>query len=258
MFITIEDQHWLKENFFKNKFHFCEEKNGYKIKGNFLFSAYFDKDKQGYYLKPDKSCIKDPKFFIKDEYEISLYIPKINTIEDNFYRHVKETEGRIKEVAKRLKNGKNEELHINPNDTLCIIGLFQEVYDIDIKTFMKSTVLQFFYDQSFFALYEKWVRGEYSHGLKGILESYSDQLALTDDIVDLTERCIKELMRQKKYFEILKTFLTSEKKLRGHQVGLSKKEPTKKFRDIIGRKAFDGLWRLKNNLRKYNLPKIQL
>lgn len=187
MNVTKKDQIWLGNNFFPDEFNFKEDTNGYNVEGIFMFSVFFSKEKQGYILNPKDEYRKE-KNYIRDRYEIAFFVPRKNDLNDNFYRNIKETGGRLERTAKKFKL-KIEDLHMNSRGkTLCIAGLFQENYELSFQEFIKGPFLQFFYDQSYCerSLCEtgriNWPRGEYSHGLKGILESYLDACQDIDEI----------------------------------------------------------------------------
>jgi|GEM_PF-4838787 len=218
------------------------------LEGTLKFAANFLKDQNSYE-------ILDPKVGnapINGEFKIQIDFSKSNP-----YREVYEIGGKIQDLAEKL--GKNLlDLHAkqkNKNEpvNVCVAGYLQEDQNIGYKSFLLEIVVPYFCDLIVFEKDGYWPRGEYAHGTLGILENYSDQLVLTKDIAGLTEQCINELLKQGKDFESLKQFLVFKKKLNGGWTGFNKNDPTKKFRDIIGRKAFDGLWRLKDNLKKYNL-----
>ncbi len=220
------------------------------IKGTLSFAAKFLEDQKMYELFDPKDIAP-----IKGSFQIFIDFSKQNP-----YREVYETNGEIKKIADRLQktlldlHAKEKNGHIN----VCVAGYLQERQAIPLVEFICEIVTPYFCDLIVFEKDGYWPRGEYAHGALGILENYSDQLALTDDIAGLTEQCINELAEQGKDFEYLRQFLLLKKKLKGSWTGLNQKDPAKKFRDIIGKKAFDGLWRLKDNLKKYNLlSKIQ-
>ena len=221
------------------------------LEGTLKFAANFLKDQNSYE-------ILDPKIGnapINGEFKIQIDFSKSNP-----YREVYETGGKIMQLAEKLNIKNLSDLHVNKtieNGSVkaCIAGYLQENQNIGFIRFIFEVVVPFFCDIVVFEKNEGklWPRGEFSHGALGILENYSEQLMLTKDIAGLTEQCIDELSKQGKDFEALKQFLGFKKKLNGGWTGFNKNEPTKKLRDIIGRKSFDGLWRLKDNLKKYNL-----
>lgn len=225
----------------------CEKKY---IKGNLIFAAKFLENQKAYELLDPNNIAP-----IKGSFQIF-----IDLAQENPYREVYETGGEIQKIATRL-NKTLLDLHAkekNNQTNVCVAGYLQENLGISLVEFICEIVVPYFCDLVIFEKDGYWPRGEYAHGTLGILENYSDQLPLTKDISKLTEHCINELLNQGKDFEYLKQFLICKKKLNGSWTGFSKNEPTKKFRDIIGRKSFDGLWRLKDNLKKYNLlSKIQ-
>ena len=181
MIITKDDRIWLEYHFFPNKFNFEEDCSGYKIEGTFSFSVFFDKPNKGYIINPE-DLLKNGEYFIEDEYEISIYIPKNDSEEDNCYKHIKNTDFRIEKLAKEF-DLTGEDLHVNSGEfeqTLCIVGLFQENYQINFRDFIQGAFLQFFCDQSYCEKCLRqtnkvsWLRGQYPHGIKGAIESYVD------------------------------------------------------------------------------------
>lgn len=215
------------------------------IKGNLLFAAKFLENQKAYELLDPNNPAP-----IKGSFQIYIDLSKQNP-----YREVYETSGAIQKIANLLQkplldlHAKEKNNHIN----VCVAGYLQEKQNISLTEFICEIVVPYFCDLIVFEKEGYWPRGEYAHGTLGILENYSDQLINANNIKELTEKCISELLEQGKDFETLKQFLFFKKKLNGSWTGISKNEPTKKFRDIIGRKAFDGLWRFKDNLKRYNL-----
>lgn len=221
--------------------------NGNLLQGRLQFAAQFLEVQRAYELLNPNSDAP-----IKGSFQISIDFSKPNP-----YREVYETGGRIKEIASKL--GKTLlDLHakqLNESDpvNVCIAGYLQEEKDIELKRFICEIVVPYFCD---LVIYEKsggklWLRGEWSHGISGLLEEYEEYIALEPKREsEFTEKCLSELKALDKDFDQgLRKLLVIKGKLRGHWPI----EQNKKLRDLFGRKGFNGLWKLKNNLKKYNL-----
>lgn len=233
MIITENDKKWVKSNYPKLK---LDIENGYSVLfGSFEFVASFNPKTRRYIIGcEDKNEDSDIKI-IKDRYEI-----KINFNDD--YPQTYETRGRLLSVAEKKKK-KPEGLHINPGGDLCLVGHFDKQAN-SLQDFLDGPVLQFFYDQSYYEKYNKWPRGQYSHGLLGLFENYYDNLSITSDV---TEKCLVELSKRAEW-SYIKKILLRRSKIKGHWPCLCSISQ-KKFRDCH-KTAFLGLWNLQNELQK--------
>ena len=250
MEITEKDKDVILGMFPKLKF--ISQNNEILLVGNLKFAAKYLKNLNNYKLLGSN----DKTAEIKGEFKIEIDFSKTNP-----YRAVFETGGKIESLAKKLnknllglhakQNGKKDYINV------CIAGYLQENQNINLVRFVCEIVVSYFCDLVVFEKEGYWPRGEYSHGALGVLENYSDLLN-TENEKTLTEKCLRELIDQKQEFEILKRFLFYKRKLSGNWKGFCKNDPDKKLRDFIGQKAFDGLWKFKDNLKKFNLlSKIQ-
>ncbi len=117
---------------------------------------------------------------INDSYSIEIEFP------DNYPNKlptVKEVDGDIK---------KDLDMHVSFDGSccLCLPHLEKQYFPSgsNIIVFLENLVKPFFANQAYFKLTGKWITGEYSHGLKGIFEFYSD-IFISDDI-----KIIKKLL----------------------------------------------------------------
>ena len=250
MQVTKEDQKFITDNFFS--LYFCEQQGKMFLKGrlNFVASFIYENKEIKYKVYNNLGSASNDVNVIHDEYEI-----EINLSADNVYREVRELGGKIEPKPS---------LHINPNYFVCISGYLDEDLYIKFKDFICSVVIPFFYDQSYFKQYGFWPRGEYSHGVLGILENYYEKIYSNrlNDIDTLTRKCIesikyvlfkqpKELMnlpeseRQWSYIN----GIISKGKLKNNIKCI---ECNLDFR-ISHRKAFKGIKLFRQNIYKYNL-----
>lgn len=220
---------------------------GNLLQGKLQFAAQFLESQKAYELhEPSRDAP------VKGSFQISIDFSKPNP-----YREVYETSGEIKAIALRL-NKTLLDLHakqLSENDpvNVCVAGYLQEEKDIGLKRFICEIVVPYFCD---LVIYEKsggnhWPRGEWSHGVPGLLEEYEEYINIESKReFELTEKCLSELKNLDKDFDHgLRKFLAYKGRLRGHWLI----EKNKKLRDFFGRKGFNGLWRLKNNLNKHNI-----
>lgn len=155
---------------------------------------------------------------------------------------VRETGGRIRAFAE--ERGLAEiDLHISPDDSLCLVGALDENTNQSFRDFLDSPVLQFLYDQSYFEKYGRRPRGQYSHGMLGIFENYFDRREVENG--KLLEACLNTLKKSRQWPEI-KKILFRKGNIKGHwqcPCGSGKR-----FRDCH-ENALLGMWCLQSDLK---------
>ena len=111
---------------------------------------------------------------IKDSFEICIELPK----NSKMFPLVKEVGGRIEKirVSRCLKN--KQDLHVNPNETICLCPKPEEKRRfpgrVNLRKFINELVIPYFFALSYFEKTGKWPWGQYSHGPAGIMEYYLD------------------------------------------------------------------------------------
>ena len=111
------------------------------------------------------SCSSD-FFCLQDVYEIEIRLKELSQGRPKVF----ETGGRIHSVAKEL--GKSiGDLHINPKDGSCCLGLFLPNKDESLSQFVRTKVYPYFVWQAYYDNYKRIPPcGEFSHGETGLLE----------------------------------------------------------------------------------------
>lgn len=182
MIVSTEDRIWASRNYPRLKF--LNEGESEIMAGYFDFAAAYDERQGRYVINPDGAETADLKI-IRDSYQIKITFPK----EHGVLPKVREVSGRIKKAAET--HGKQPtDLHISPDGTLCMVGPLDGRIDLTLPRFLDGPVLQTFYDQSYFERYARWVRGQYSHGILGLIENYYDRI---QDGEDLSDECFAGL-----------------------------------------------------------------
>lgn len=192
MTINEGDREWLAQNY-PNLRCILDGEHA-TIEGQFDFIAAYDDRQKRYVINPKGQ--HEALHVIQDSYQIRI----IFSAGKSEYPKVWEIGGRLQDVAAKL--GKNlADLHIIPADgSLCLVGPFDIQLDITFHEYFDGPLLQFFYDQSFYERYGRWARGEYSHGVLGILENYYDKVR---EGHEFAESCLSWLVRHKSV-ELLK------------------------------------------------------
>ena len=260
MEITEKDKNVILGMFPELKF--ISQNGEILLVGNLKFAAEFLDKTTNYKL----FNIDDDNAKIKGDFWI-----EINFSKENPYREVYETGGKIQSLAKRLNIGtKFQKLHAQKRDVkndksnVCVSGYLQENQNIGLIKFFCEIVVPFFCDLVIFEKEGYWPRGEYRHFIPGLFESYADSLESGDE-QQLTEKCLSEFLNQKveENFIVYKELLLYKGKIKGHwkkefwdEDGQCWIEDT--IKSYIGKTAFEGLWRFKDNLLKLDLlTKIQ-
>lgn len=188
MQVKEDEIHFLKEFFPELSL------NGNIVSGTLRFVAHFSKKEKEYSLLRWNTQV-DIKNLIRDSYQIEIDLSP----EKNFYREVKNSDGRILKQA-RDKGIPSSDLHVYENgaheNKICLCGYLDEEKNISFKEFLCDKVIPFFYDQSFHEKNGAWPRGEYSHGCLGILENYYNICRKVEaPNKEVTENCIN-LMKE--------------------------------------------------------------
>ena len=104
--------------------------------------------------------------WIQDVYEIEI---RLNDLREDKPR-VFETGGRIKRLAKEL-NKPIIDLHLNPGNEDCCLGIFLPNTNETLSEFVLNKVYPYFVWQAYFSKYRKIPPvGEWSHGVRGQIE----------------------------------------------------------------------------------------
>lgn len=178
-----------------------------KICGTFKFVAAYDEKERIYITNPDSALHKKFKI-IQDAYKIEITFKKQ---EEQLCPSVEEVGGRLERVSQ--KHGIDlHDLHVNPDDSLCLAGPFDDYYSLSLVDFLDIPVLQFFYDQSYFEQYGRWPRGCYSHGFWGLLENFIDKI---DEGGKGVEADFVKKISKIGQLESLRNYLTNNK-IQGH------------------------------------------
>ncbi len=125
---------------------------------------------------------------IKDSFEICIELSGSSKI----FPSVKEIGGRIERirVARSLRN--KQDLHVNPNETICLCPKPEEKRrfpkKVDLRKFINELVIPYFFALSYFEKTGKWAWGQYSHGPTGIMEYYLDHR--NDNDLKLLDDCL--------------------------------------------------------------------
>lgn len=226
MHINDNDKLFLSKDFPKLQIlrdPIIQIKGGIKIKGQLDFIAEFKKKSREYRLYRNMPNFQS-KYLLRDCYEIEMDISS----DKNPYREVKEIGGKIERVAESKKiNPCNlhiyvgEQISAENKNKVCLAGYLDEIPDISLEEFIGRFVVPFFYDQSFYAKYNKWPMGQYSHGCLGVLENYYDLVNKHGDSEENTAKCLNilsELKRNKQDVEGVNNIkrLLNKKKIKSH------------------------------------------
>jgi len=176
MIVTEEDRRWVSQNYPQLKF--SQECEIVVLEGSFDFVAAYVEQEDRYVINPNEPDASGLKI-IRDSYEVKITLHN----EKSVLPKVQEVGGRIKSVAE-THGMQLADLHIYPDNTLCMVGPFDGRIDLTLPQFLDGPVLQTFYDQSYFEKYGRWIRGQYSHGILGLIENYYDRILGGEDLAD--------------------------------------------------------------------------
>lgn len=257
MNIKKEDRNFVSENFSDLKFVNIE--NELFLRGILNFVVRFDRKNKEYFILKEK--IDDNFYTIKDSFDI-----EINLSKDNVYREVREVSKRIFNTAK-IKKRHPSDLHLNNDSYVCVTGYLDEDFNISLIDFLGKVIIPFFYDQSFFGKNDYWPRGEFSHGVLGILENFYEKNFYRyskNKKIEYTKKCVelikfvlftnnqahinKEISEYR--WNFIKAFIFRKK----NKKKIECIECSRKFCECHP-KAFKGLKKLRINILNYNLKK---
>ena len=233
--VTTEDRAWIRKNY--PGLEIRSSGNREIIAGVFQFTAAYNQAENEYLINPvDTACPQ--MMVIQDQYDIRFSVhPNVRDGLPTVY----ETGGRIKTVAKE-RGLPDIDLHIYPDNSLCLVGALDEKATVALRDFLDRNVLQFFYDQSYFERYGRWPRGQYSHGVLGVFENYSDRRQRGGGA--RIDACLGQLRKSRHWPEI-KNVLIRKEPVKGHWPCLC--GSGNKFRGCHAQ-ALEGILRLQNDL----------
>ena len=135
------------------------------IKGEIEFSVKYElsgkKNKKWIIVDSTSGCHS-----IRDAYEIEIRLDEFSLGNPKVF----ETGGRIKNLAEKL-DMRIIDLHLNPNDGDCCLGLFFPNPSETLSEFVLNKVYPYFVWQGYFEKYNLVPPcGEYSHGSQGLQE----------------------------------------------------------------------------------------
>lgn len=229
MNISEEDFIWLNENY--PSLSIQTEKGRNVLEGTLEFTVCYDKKTSNYIINPVECA--DDKYLISDKYKIRIIIDQNS-----------EKFPKVKEIGNRIISFANKnnidliDLHTYEDSTCCLLGPLDEREITNIRDLLDRAILQFFYDESFYEKYRKWPRGQYSHGILGIIENYYDQNPTNN--ISICDDCIILLKKHKDLSRIEK-ILKSKTQIKSHHQCLC--GSGNKYRDCH-KKVFKGLWNL--------------
>lgn len=108
-----------------------------------------------------------------------LYIKEINdsyTIEIIFLDDYPNSLPLVKEIGNDIPKELDRHISYDGSCCLCVPQLEKYYFpkNSNIKDFLDKLVVPFFVNQAYFDMTGKWINGEYSHGILGIYEFYSN------------------------------------------------------------------------------------
>ncbi|MCI5165805.1 MAG: SEC-C domain-containing protein [Candidatus Electrothrix sp. GM3_4] len=139
-----------------------------------------------------------------DTYKISVDISSL----PNFFPKVKELGERIPKKADR---------HVFEDGTCCLTTPAKEQLLIktkikNIHIFFDKILIPFFQNNSYYEINKEYIQGEYSHGIKGVIESYQEIAKVND--IELLIFFLYKIARKNKYNKNEKCFCKSGKKFK--------------------------------------------
>lgn len=208
------------------------------VEGLFEFSAAYDEKERQYIVNPNDAAQRN-LVAIHDEYQIRITPPP----NEDKLPIVQETGGRIRSFANEM-GLPDIDLHIYPDNSLCLVGALDERSPANLRAFLDGPVLQFFYDQSYFERYGRRPRGEYSHGVLGIVENYFDGCETKGD--EFMTGCLNILKKSQQWPSVRRLLLGNEI-IKGHWPCLC--GSGRRFKNCHP-KVFQGLWQLGKAVRE--------
>jgi hypothetical protein len=235
MTISVADHVWVKENYPGLQF----ENGGGCLLGDFVFNAAWDETKQRYLINPS-SQNKVELICIYDSYQIRI------ELSGNGFPILSETGGRI--LANATVQGlAPRDLHIYENGETCPTGEFSKTQIKNVQEYLDGPVLQYFYDQSYHERYGRWPRGEFLHGLLGLIEDYNIN-ARNNEAATLF--CLDKILKQRKNDDStqkIADILGAKQRIQGHWPCLCGSGRNLK---LCHPDLYYGLWALQDQLKK--------
>lgn len=244
MVVSEADVTWAQANY--PELRLSNSGGTFTLVGTIAIRAVFDDDGQQYIINPSREQQAD-RTYIEDSYDLEIIVAKDNAI----LPVVREVGGRVLATAKRL-GCPPEDLHVYSDGRICPVGEFDLRKVTNLPQLLDSVVLQFFYDQSHFERTGRWPRGEYAHGLLGVLENYIDNADIGDRQLD--QDCFN---RVKQYqsdgnYRSVRDRLNSADKIGSHQPCFCLER--KMFRTCQKhQRVYRALWRLQKFMRENRL-----
>ncbi len=239
MELNEQDKMWLKTNHPKLK---IIDGTPTIIKGELFFKMLYEDGENKFVINPVAED-KENKYFISDCYEIEIIL---TTNEHSSLPQVIEKGGRIQKVIEKYNIQDSRDIHVYPTTNIsCLCTKTEEDIRMPrgffVDDFINHLVIPFFYYQSFYEKYGEEPYQGYSHGSLGILENYND---IRDGSQVKIEKFIKALQRDKDW-NSFKSLLANKKELKGFWSCMCGKDRFRKCH----KKAFNGLWNLKDDIK---------
>ncbi len=116
---------------------------------------------------------------ISESYQVAILVPEDFPAK---FPAIAETGGRIQSIARKYNITDLRGLHCNPNNLfLCLCVKQEEKTRLPAESkfidYIDELVVPYFYGLTFFDQHGAWPWGEWSHGVLGVLEHYSENSA---------------------------------------------------------------------------------
>ena len=230
---------WVKE--YHPGLRFSRGFDGEILEGEFRFTAAWDESRRIYLINPVDG-VNNGLIWIQDSYKIKIELRPTGAAPKLF-----ETGRRILDRAQELSI-ESRDLHIYETGEACPAGIFDTVDITGIPEFIDRPVMQYFYDQSYHERYGRWPRGEYLHGLMGVIENYFEQGE--GGMENLAEKCLTLVFEERDKSQgavWIRTLITNPQRVQGHWACLC--GSGKEFK-VCHRSLFRGLWFLHEYFKK--------
>lgn len=166
--LSPEEITWLQLNYPD----LCYDTQRQRIVGELAFRMlYSKKPNEAYVINPDKSYATIDGTLIEDVYEIDIQPSTRGELPE-----VREIGGRITRSLNKWNIKNPADLHIYPNNTLCLC-IPIEIDDrlpsgFNLQDFFHNLLIPYFYYQSYFEKFGQEPWKGYGHGDLGFLESF--------------------------------------------------------------------------------------
>lgn len=239
MVVSEGDHGWVQENYPGLTFALTAE--GEELAGEFRFDAAWDDQNKTYLISPN-TPEGDHLIRIQDRYNVRIVIPK-----DGSKPKLFDTDKRI--VARATQLGvPPENLHVYSTGEVCPVGEF-DMDRIENLPQLLDVFLQFFYDQSYHERYGRWPRGQYLHGLLGMIENFHEQDHGFEMNAKLALAKVFDKQRTDEGVLVVQKLLRNKQRVQGHWPCLcGSGKPLRSCHKNL----FLGLWSLQDYLRKSN------